>query len=290
MRAMAFKYDLKISQLLLRIESPQELQLSRCFVPFLVGTESGRKPDILLKISFGTNNIASNKDVQFLSKNVYSNKHSIIQRYFLKDDEYIYRIEPVGRGEPYRLGIPTFFADAFCTSGNLLNYLEMERLLLPFNRVILHGSAVIYKSKAYIFSSPSGGGKSTHASLWEKYFGAEIINGDKVVISVNSSGCIAYGSPVAGSSGIYRNLGAPIAAIVFLVKGERNNATVLTGNKGYFSNYSELVKSSWDKAFNCRLLELIEVIMANTPILSLECKPNQDAVRCILDQLERMVI
>lgn len=289
---MMFQYHLTISELLLRIESPRKLTLSHCFHPFLVSNEEGKTPDIVLDISFGDGYFGDCCWGTAVAGNVCFREDGLIQRYCWKGSEYIYRAEKeCGRDHiPCRIFIPESFADTFCRNGNLLNYMALERMMLPFDRVFLHASAVIHHGKAYLFSAPSGGGKSTHAALWKQYGDAELINGDKALIAVHENGCSAYGSPVAGSSEIYQNLGAPLAAIIFLKKGKENHAEILDGHNGYLNIYSELVKCSWDKNYNCRLLDLTERIVQEIPLLSFECTPNPEAFEYILGFLKRKEI
>ena len=45
--------------------------------------------------------------------------------------------------------------------------------LLNFDGMMLHASAVILDGWAYLFSAPSGTGKSTHTALWRKVFGED---------------------------------------------------------------------------------------------------------------------
>ena len=70
--------------------------------------------------------------------------------------------------------------------------LEGEKLYQAFgntlpllHRIIFHGVAVKYDGAGYVFTAPSGTGKSTHAFLWQRYLGraAHILSGDKPVIS-----------------------------------------------------------------------------------------------------------
>lgn len=285
---MEFRYDLLISELHFNIQSPKPIQLPDCFRPFAVSSPPAGTPDIFLEVFIGGDPPYIESDAKRLSENVYILQDQIVQRYHWRNEEYIVRIDPVGRGTPCRLYIPAAFSDAFCANGNWLNYLALERLMISYRRVILHASAILYKGKAYLFTAPSGGGKSTHAALWEQYFGAEIMNGDKVVIQVDASGCKAFGSPVAGSSGIFRNIGAPIAAVFLLRKSCRNCISTQYRSKNYVSLYSEAVKSVWDMKFNRNLLDLLEIILETVPIFTLECTPEKEAVQCVLDYMERI--
>lgn len=281
---MLYQYDLEIANLVIRMESQRRIVFDKCFQPFLTSADSSGMPDIRIDIRFYETE--SDEKEKGMSGNVQYERDYIVQRYCLRDGEYLYRMEPVARKDYCCLRVPVSFADAFCNKGNLLLYLSMDRLLLPFQRMILHASAVIYQEKAYVFSAPSGGGKSTHAGLWEKYCGAEILNGDKVIIEVGDDGCVAYGGPVAGSSGIYKKKGAPVAAIVFLEKGNENKVRTEVKRKRYLKLYSELIKSKWDEEHNCRLLELAEIAVRTTPVFTLACKTDCEAVECVLSHLK----
>ena len=60
--------------------------------------------------------------------------------------------------------------------------MEFYTKLLLHEGMMLHASAVAMEGKCYLFSAPSGTGKSTHTKQWQKFFGeekAEIINDDK---------------------------------------------------------------------------------------------------------------
>ena len=72
--------------------------------------------------------------------------------------------------------------------GFSLDYLESLAALRKIaeqmpqrNRFLMHGAVLSWRGKGYMFTAPSGTGKSTHLALWKKYLGdeVEIVNGDK---------------------------------------------------------------------------------------------------------------
>ena len=93
--------------------------------------------------------------------------------------------------------------DMVLESRYLMNMIGLEQLLLRYDGLILHSSLVRWQGKGILFSAPSGTGKSTQASLWEKHMGAEILNGDRAGIRYVDGRWMAYGLPYAGSSRIY---------------------------------------------------------------------------------------
>ena len=268
---MECSYDFLIADLLMRVRSPRKLQIPDNFQPFLVTSRLDRKADILLEIEFRL------VDADSLRR---------AETFYWREEEYIVCQEPAGRGTPCRLFLPPDFAEDFCRQGHWLNYLPMERLLLSYGRVILHASAVIHQGKAFLFSAPSGGGKSTHAALWQEHYGAQILNGDKVVLYAGKNGLMACGSPMAGTSGIYVPQCIPLAAVFMLKKAGHNRVRCLSQREAVLGLYGEAVKSARDAEFNSRLLDCILSMKEEIPIYSLECLPHKSAVECILQETE----
>lgn len=220
-----------------------------------------------------------------MKENVYLSDESVIQRCSWGENQYIVRVEPADKGEPCQLGIPEQYFDEFCTNGNWLPSMMLERLMMPHGRIFLHASAVIWEGKAYLFVAPSGGGKSTQAALWESQ-GAEILNGDKVILAREKDEWMAYGGPVAGSSQIYKDKHATVAAIMVIRKKKHNQLIRMSQREAFLNLYSNAVKSNWDQTFNCRLLDMIEPIAKQTPIYYLDCTPDLCAVDYVHSKLK----
>ena len=77
---------------------------------------------------------------------------------------------------------------------------------------------------AYLFTAPSGTGKSTHTRLWREVFGDRVwmINDDKPMLRISENLVTAYGTPWNGKHHISRNASAPLKAIVQLNRGKEN--------------------------------------------------------------------
>lgn len=63
---------------------------------------------------------------------------------------------------------------------------KIAEIMPEYHRFLMHGVVISWKGRGYMFTAPSGTGKSTHASLWKKYLGddVEIINGDKPILNI----------------------------------------------------------------------------------------------------------
>lgn len=116
-------------------------------------------------------------------------------------------------------------------------YRDIPKILFKEKVIVFHGVLICYLNKGYIFTAPSGMGKSTHADLWKKKFGDKvcIINGDKPLLKLTESGVIAYGSPWKGKENIGNNRSVKLNGICFLERSDKNfaqniemNAEVLT--------------------------------------------------------------
>lgn len=262
-----------IAGLYFRICSPFFLNLPEYFRPFLVAEVFPAEPDVDISVEAGG-----------LQKDERS-KDSVLRSFYWDHGKSIYRLEASHAPEQITLVIPPEFQEKFAQNANWLLYLALERPLLHYGRLILHASAVLYHERAILFAAPSGGGKSTQAEIWEHSLHAKVINGDKVILYDNGTNLIAYGSPIAGSSGIYRNICAPVAAIVQLEKGSENTITPMTMRERYLLLYGEAVKSDWDADFNRSLLRLASSYPQRTEYVRLRCLPDSSAAECLLHYL-----
>lgn len=70
----------------------------------------------------------------------------------------------------------------FSETANCFSHIALEALLLQRDAMILHASFVSTRYGGLLFSGVSGIGKSTQADLWQRYEGAELLNGDRTVL------------------------------------------------------------------------------------------------------------
>lgn len=159
------------------------------------------------------------------------------------------------------------------------SYFALEVPFIHNNTYILHSSAVIINNKAVLFCGASGTGKSTQADLWHKYLNVEIINGDRSCVKVTDNGVSAYGSIFAGSSGIYKNTGAIIKAIVLPVISTKNKISLLSPDEAFSKIYSQTLNNPWDREFTEKLTSLLTETVKNIPVYLFYCRADNDAVQ-----------
>lgn len=268
MHSMQFGYSFKLSELLLCVDAEEKLTVPKCFLPFLAADPCPDRADIRIAVRFSDKGEAEGTP---------------LRKKMLSGDACIALY--ASGANMYTLLVPEAFRQGFSQNGNWLNYIPMERLLLPHGRVLLHASLVELGGMAYCFIAPSGGGKSTHAGLWQQRFGARLLNGDKALISAAGTP-MAWGSPVAGSSGIHVNDGAPLRAVYVLTKAAEDSAAELSPRSALMALYSAAVKDEKDADFNGRLLDELVKLQKSIPVFSLRCTPKESAAETALHFIE----
>ena len=94
---------------------------------------------------------------------------------------------------------------------------------------LLHSASVVLDGFVYAFSAPSGVGKSTHAAMWRRLYGAEDFNGDLLAIRAGEIPVMAHGIPWSGSSGIARRGAFPLGGVFFLERAAENRVEPVFG-------------------------------------------------------------
>lgn len=158
--------------------------------------------------------------------------------------------------------------------------------LLYYNALILHCAYIIFDGKAILFSAPSEGGKSTQASLWEKYQGAEIINGDRAVIKKEKDGWYVYSLPFCGSSAICKNKSAKLGSIVFVNKSDIDSVEQL-GNIQKLSMIMQQLNFENKKQQNFeKVMSLVDDLISTQKIVMLNCGISDEATKVLRKEID----
>lgn len=102
-------------------------------------------------------------------------------------------------------------------------YRKIALGMLPYDTWLMHGSAVAVDQEAFLFTAPSGTGKTTHTRLWlEQIPGAFVVNGDKPLLRIRDGFCETCGTPWSGKENMNRNVILPLRSICFLNRSTKN--------------------------------------------------------------------
>lgn len=154
-----------------------------------------------------------------------------------------------------------------------------------YDTLLLHSSCVDLGGEGVVFTGISGIGKTTQAELWQKYLGAEIINGDKAFVREIDGSFYGCGLPWKGSSEYCLNKKTKLRGIVVLRQADENKITRLDAAKTTEYFMPHIFMPHWDKACLDNTFYILEKILEKVPVVLLECRPDEDAVKLTYNTL-----
>ncbi|MBQ6570037.1 MAG: hypothetical protein IJL87_07255 [Clostridia bacterium] len=177
--------------------------------------------------------------------------------------------------------LQVYIFDKELKSASIMELLFFESLLPCFNGFMLHSSLIDYEKRGIMFSAPSGTGKSTQADLWNKYTGARIINGDRVILRRTDDIWWANGSPWSGTSGISLAENVPAKALLILRQAPENRLEKLPAAQAVKAIVSEAMMPYWSDEMTGRTIELAGDFVSKVPTYMLYCRPDRGAVEIV---------
>lgn len=156
-------------------------------------------------------------------------------------------------------------------------YRAIAEALPDFDRFVFHGAAIQYEGRAYLFTAPSGTGKTTHINLWKKHLGDKVtvINGDKPIINMDSEATV-YGTPWAGKENLQNNISAPLAAVCIIKQSAKNTITRVE-SKDAINHLMRQIYLPHNPSALSKTLSLLGSLIENTPVYMLECDISSQA-------------
>lgn len=181
------------------------------------------------------------------------------------------------------------WSDAYLETLAVLRTLSEQ--LPARRRMLMHGAVIQYAGRAYLFTAPSGTGKSTHIMLWRQYLGPDVrvVNGDKPIVRIPDAAeqpAVVYGTPWAGKEGWQENTSAPLAGVVFLSRSELGASSIRRINP--VACLDRIMRQAYmPKGADAAgaTLELIDALLTRTPLYELACDMSEDAVRVSFEAL-----
>ena len=147
--------------------------------------------------------------------------------------------------------------------------------------ILFHGSAICVDGRTYIFTAPSGTGKSTHSRLWRElleYHDVVMVNDDKPFLKVEEGRVTAYGSPWRGKEGLGCNMSASVEAICRISQGTENVIREATPEEMYPIFFEQSLRP-FDKEGTENYLHTLDVLTRSVRLYKLECDMSLEAAR-----------
>lgn len=175
---------------------------------------------------------------------------------------------------------------------------KIADIMPAYQCFLMHGTVVSWRGNGYMFTAPSGTGKSTHAALWKKYLenDVEIINGDKPFIRVENSGraqksadtqVYAYGSPWAGKEHWQKNTRVPLKGLCFLQRGKTNTIRKIQPTEAMPMLMPQVYCTN-QPTMAAKVLDMLDVVFDEVPMYVLTCDMSEEAVRCSFEGMVDM--
>lgn len=146
------------------------------------------------------------------------------------------------------------------------------------NGIIFHSSAIMVDGKAYLFTAPSGTGKSTHTRLWRELLGdrAVMVNDDKPIIRYIDGKFYVYGTPWNGKHHLDTNCRAEIKAICKIEQAKENSISKASTAEMLLTIFNQTIRPE-DPAQMDRLLNLTDKLLTQVELYKLGCNISKEA-------------
>lgn len=145
----------------------------------------------------------------------------------------------------------------------------------------VHSASILYKEKVWLFSAPSGIGKSTHTNLWHELYQTPLINGDLNMLAIEEGKPVVHGIPWCGTSEIFDNKSYPLGGIVFLRRGDTNECEELMPEEKALSLMHRMISPTWSADLLKGNLQFSERIAGMVPIYRLSCTKEPEAAKTL---------
>lgn len=140
---------------------------------------------------------------------------------------------------------------------------KISEALIDYDTFTFHGAAIGLNEQAYLFTAPSGTGKTTHIMKWlGKCSDAIVINGDKPFIKIinEKTQPLVFGSPWAGKENLYTNTSLPLKSIILMERADNNHIEKISFNQAFTFMLKQIYRPSDENKMRktLRLLKQME--------------------------------
>ena len=167
-------------------------------------------------------------------------------------------------------------------------YRKISEKMPEYGTVLYHGSVIAVDGSAYMFTAPSGTGKSTHTSLWRKLLGdrAVMVNDDKPLLHIGEV-VTAYGTPYNGKHRLSEDIAVPLKAICILERSVENHIEQISKDEAYPMLLQGVYRPN-DVAALQKTLELVDRLKNSVTFYRLGCNMDISAAELSYSVMSRV--
>ncbi|MBQ0099425.1 MAG: hypothetical protein KBS91_02620 [Firmicutes bacterium] len=211
-------------------------------------------------------------DVVFDLKPIYKYVVKICQHYeYYGEEEPAYTLEVTKEMiEREREGLSDFpdcYLEGLAVFRKLCEYVLEKK-----DGLIFHSSAVAVDGKAYLFTAPSGTGKSTHARLYRELLGDRVmmVNDDKPIIRYDNGDFYVYGTPWNGKHALDTNTRVKIEAICEIRRDKDNSIIKVTPKDMIPVVFNQTLRPQGIEEMD-KLIALLDKMLKTVKLYRLNC-------------------
>lgn len=168
-------------------------------------------------------------------------------------------------------------------AANVFSAAGVPILFVEHDAFILHSSYVLHNGKAILFTAPSGTGKSTQATFWKEHRNANVINGDRTLVTYRNGQFFANGIYASGRSGLCQNVTAPIGNVILLEQGKNNEIRKITARELFMRIVNQCSFDVNSESQQRNITRLVAELINSVQTCCYACRNHPDSV----DDLER---
>lgn len=158
-------------------------------------------------------------------------------------------------------------------------YRKIAERLPDYDAFVFHGAVITKDGGAFVFTAPSGTGKTTHVKLWEQcYPDCWVLSGDKPIIRKHAGVFCACGTPWRGKEGMGSRSARDLTAFCVLERAEENHIA-RTQDPDIVRALMHQVYLPQDPQRMLRQLTLMDECFRSVPIFRLGCNMDPEAAR-----------
>ena len=177
------------------------------------------------------------------------------------------------------------FKDSYLET--LAVYRKIATKLLKFDAFLMHGAVVGLGGSAYMFTAPSGVGKTTHTRFWLKQFPeAFIVNGDKPIIRFKDGNIYAYGTPWSGKERQNTNTKLPLKSICILTRGKENAIKPITFSEIFPMIFQQTYRPTDEESLQ-KTMEMIKRLGESVDFYIMKCNLDPNAANVAFEGMNK---
>lgn len=162
--------------------------------------------------------------------------------------------------------------------------------LLPYDRCIMHAVALRFRDQAWLIAAPSGVGKTTQARVLQELWPGEfsVICGDRPVLRLTDDGGVyVHPSPWNGKENWYGAAAAPLAGIVFLQRGDYDDAYQIKRRDAVIPCLQALIYSGVSEDVIRRAAAFTDQLLRRVPAYRLQSENVPGSTKLLYEEIIR---